>query len=102
VAAVFSFVVVAHALAGAVALVSLWVPLLARKGGDAHRRAGRVYAYAMGAVSLTALVACALRVVEGDPERVRFAALLALVALLAPTVFGSLGIALWSRRYRAR
>lgn len=79
----FSLVVVAHALAGAVALVSLWVPIVARKGGDAHRRAGRVYAYAMGAVSLTALVACTLRVIEGDPERVRFAALLALVALLA-------------------
>ena len=46
---------IVHFLAGAVALVLFWVPALTRKGGVVHRRAGRVYVWAMGVVVTTAL-----------------------------------------------
>ena len=36
-----------HIAAGSLALVSLWVPLVSRKGGSVHRRAGRVFVIAM-------------------------------------------------------
>lgn len=44
-----------HILAGLVAFVALWLPLLARKGGPLHRRAGWVYVAAMIVAALTGL-----------------------------------------------
>jgi uncharacterized membrane protein len=43
-----------HVIAGLVALVSMTIPLVARKGGRVHRMAGWVFVIAMTAVSLTA------------------------------------------------
>ncbi|MBU8898073.1 hypothetical protein DRW03_25710 [Corallococcus sp. H22C18031201] len=45
-----------HIAAGIVGFISLWLPLVARKGGALHRRVGWVYVGAMGVVALTALV----------------------------------------------
>ena len=45
-----------HIAAGAVALAAMWIPIVARKGGLAHRRAGWIFVGAMTVVSLTALV----------------------------------------------
>jgi uncharacterized membrane protein len=50
-----------HIGAGCVALVSMWVPMLARKGGPLHRRAGRVFVGAMALVSATGLVISSYR-----------------------------------------
>lgn len=47
--------VMLHAAAGGVGLVTMLVPLLARKGGPAHRRAGWVFAAAMAIVAVTGL-----------------------------------------------
>lgn len=41
--------------AGVTALVLFWVPALTRKGGRLHRRAGRIYLWAMGIVVATAM-----------------------------------------------
>jgi uncharacterized membrane protein len=49
-----------HIGAGTVALFAGLIPMLGRKGGQAHRRAGRVYVGAMIIVALTALVLTAL------------------------------------------
>ena len=43
----FLGLVIAHAIVGAVALVLFWVPVVARKGGGAHRLWGRRFAIAM-------------------------------------------------------
>jgi len=51
--AAYDALVLVHALAGLVVLLSLPVPLIARKGGKAHRRAGWVFVAAMAAVALT-------------------------------------------------
>ena len=49
----------AHALGGVIALVSMWVPLFSAKGGVVHRKAGRVFVWAMAWVSMSAVVASA-------------------------------------------
>ncbi len=49
-----------HIGAGTVALFAGLVPILGRKGGSTHRRAGRVYVGAMVTVALTALMLTAL------------------------------------------
>jgi len=45
-----------HIAAGSVALASMLIPILTRKGGLVHRRAGWVFVCAMATVSVTALV----------------------------------------------
>jgi hypothetical protein len=72
-------VVAVHAVAGAVALASMVVPLATRKGSPRHRQGGRVYAGAMTVVVLGAWVACGLRLAAG--ERVGQSWFLALLAL---------------------
>ena len=73
----------AHIAAGAVALVSLWIPIVARKGGALHRRVGWVYAYSMGAIAFSAVVLCAERLLYEPPARRSAAVLLAFVALFS-------------------
>jgi hypothetical protein len=77
-----------HFGAGAVALVLFWVPALTRKGGRLHRRAGRVYLWAMGTVVATAVPLSAAFLWRGD--------------WFAGTFLGYLGVitftALWSGR----
>ena len=50
-----------HIAAGTTALVSMWIPMLARKGGRLHRKAGQVFVAAMATVSVTALVLAGAR-----------------------------------------
>jgi uncharacterized membrane protein len=57
-----------HIALGSVALLSMWVPLLSRKGSKLHRRAGWVYVAAMAVVSLTALGMSALWLSSGLPD----------------------------------
>lgn len=45
----------AHVAAGAVSLVSFWIPAFARKGGPLHRKAGRVYVKGMSVVVATSV-----------------------------------------------
>ena len=47
-----------HVTIGALSLVLFWVPVVARKGGALHRRAGTWFSFAMYAVSGTALAMC--------------------------------------------
>ena len=54
-----------HISAGAVALFAGLIPMLGRKGGVWHRRAGRVYVGAMIVVAITALVLTALLPLTG-------------------------------------
>lgn len=72
-----------HVLAGTVSLVSMFGPLVTRKGGKAHRAWGWVFVGAMSVVSATALALAALRVEPGMPAREReVVGVLVLAALL--------------------
>ncbi|MEY2745761.1 MAG: hypothetical protein RL112_803 [Planctomycetota bacterium] len=70
----------AHALGGVIALVSMWVPLFSAKGGVVHRKAGRVFVWAMAWVSVSAVVASALRLTS-EPDKPQGPLFLSLVAL---------------------
>ena len=74
----FPSVLGVHIAAGSIALASMWIPIVARKGGPAHRRAGWVFVVSMVVVAATAVVfslAPALRIaVEGNRAWWRFAA----------------------------
>ncbi len=73
----------AHIGGAAVALFSLFIPWLARKGGPLHRRAGWVYVWAMAELAVTALALCALRLADTEPANDSGAIFLAYVALIA-------------------
>lgn len=72
-----------HIGAGSIALASMLIPLVAQKGGRAHRRAGWVFVSAMGVVSVTALLLSAGRLLfDPRPEARDFALFLLVIALL--------------------
>ncbi len=50
----FDILLVAHILTGAVGLVTVWVPILGRKGGADHTRYGRLFARCLVATGLFA------------------------------------------------
>lgn len=69
----------AHITAGGVALVTLWIPLLAAKGARLHRRAGWIYTWAMAVVALSGAGLAAVAFATGHRPRSAF---LGYVALL--------------------
>ncbi|MFL5308036.1 MAG: hypothetical protein ACJ8F1_22665 [Polyangia bacterium] len=73
----------AHIFGGVVALAALWIPLVTKKGGAVHRRAGWVYACSMWVAALAALVLCAGRLLDDNKANDGSAWLLAFLGLLA-------------------
>jgi uncharacterized membrane protein len=72
-----------HIAGGSAALASMFVPMVTRKGGPAHRRAGWVFVCGMATVSLTAFVLSAARLLTDPTPNGRAAgAFLFFVALL--------------------
>ena len=51
----FDWLIYAHIVTGTVGLLTLWVPILARKGGAAHKRWGRVFVLALKATGAIAI-----------------------------------------------
>jgi hypothetical protein len=51
----FKAFVIAHICTGAVGLAVFWVPVLGRKGGDTHKRLGKVFAYCLLATGVSAI-----------------------------------------------
>ena len=51
----FEILIAAHILTGATGAVAFWVPILGRKGGAAHARWGRVFAFALFATGWLAM-----------------------------------------------
>lgn len=60
----FETLVVAHILSGATGAVAFWVPVIGRKGGEAHRRWGRVFTVAMLVTGTLALCMSALTLLD--------------------------------------
>lgn len=69
-----------HALGGAVALFSMWIPIFSRKGGAAHRKAGSVFVLSMAWVSISAVFVSLLRIVA-EPDKPQGPLFLSLVAI---------------------
>jgi hypothetical protein len=71
----FEPILLLHIAAGSVALASMLVPIVSRKGGSVHRRAGWVFVAAMAVVSSTALVLSASRLLFDPRPQARGAGL---------------------------
>jgi len=82
-ALLFQSVLAVHIAAGAIALSVFWVPLVTRKGGRTHRRAGWVYVVAAATVAVTGFLSCIPLVSSGSPFRWRAGVFLAYVSVLA-------------------
>jgi len=51
----FNVLVVLHIITGTVGLITMWVPVIGRKGGDTHKRWGRIFAHALLATGIIAI-----------------------------------------------
>ena len=93
-----------HIAAGSVALASMFVPLVTRKGGLTHRRAGWVFVAAMATVSATALVLSGYRIFfDPRPEARDFGLFLFFVAVLtASAVSAGVRVLRFKNRTSAR
>lgn len=58
-----------HIGSGILAFITLWLPLVARKGGTLHRRVGFVYVGAMISAALTALFISGWRFLQAPTEQ---------------------------------
>lgn len=52
---IFNIFLVAHVITGATGLVTFWVPVIGRKGGEVHKRWGKVFAYCLLATGTSAI-----------------------------------------------
>lgn len=82
-ALLFQSVLAVHIAAGAVALLVFWVPLVTKKGGRTHRRAGWVYVAAAATLATTGFLLCIPLVSGGSPLRWRAGIFLAYVSVVA-------------------
>lgn len=83
-ALIFRIVLGIHIIAGATALLVFWVPLVTRKGGRTHRRAGWVYVIAAAIVALTGMASAGrLTVDESRPYAWRAGLFLVYVGFFA-------------------
>jgi uncharacterized membrane protein len=72
-----------HIAGGATALTSMFIPMVAKKGGTVHRRAGWVFVSGMTVVSVTALILAGARfVTDPTPQGRSGGAFLFYVAIL--------------------
>jgi len=86
----FEPVLFVHIAAGSVALASMWVPMVARKGGVLHRRAGWVFVAAMATVAISAVILAGGRLfLDPRPAAKAAGVFLLYIALLTSTAVSS-------------
>jgi len=51
----FNVLVILHIITGTIGLVTMWVPIIGRKGGDTHKRWGKIFAHALLATGIIAI-----------------------------------------------
>jgi uncharacterized membrane protein len=72
-----------HIAAGITALVSMWIPMFAKKGAQLHKRVGMVFVGAMATVSVTSLMLAGARFLfDPRPEAQRAGLFLLYVSIL--------------------
>ena len=79
----YRFALALHVLGGTLALLSFWLPLVARKGGALHRRTGWPYVGAMALLAVTGLYISGWRALWGLPAQRPFNVFLVFVGLLS-------------------
>jgi hypothetical protein len=56
----YRFILIVHIVAGLAGLAAFWTPVIVRKGGTLHRRAGRLFVQATSIIAATGLAMAAL------------------------------------------
>jgi uncharacterized membrane protein len=98
----FATLLTVHMTAAAVACVSMLVPVIARKGGSVHRRAGWIYVWSMAAVAVTALLLCARLMTQTDGAlRMKGYFLIYIAVLVLCGVFAGMRVLRAKHRTRA-
>jgi uncharacterized membrane protein len=82
-ATLYDIVLPIHIVAGAVALLVFWLPLVTKKGGKTHRRAGWVYVVAAAVIAVTGIVVCGKLLGDPSPQRQRAGIFLLYVGVIA-------------------
>jgi hypothetical protein len=88
-----------HIAGGATALSVFWLPLVAKKGGKVHRRAGWVYVVAMALVAVTGAVLAIRYLLDDDPNNDTGGLFLLYVGLLSATS-ASMGMRVLGQKHR--
>lgn len=87
-----------HIAAGSIALASMWIPLVSKKGGRAHRRAGWVFVTGMTVVSITALLLSGARFLFDSSSEARAAGMF----LFYVAIISAAGVSAGVRVLRAK
>lgn len=86
----FKPILFVHIAAGSIALASMWIPLIARKGAALHRRVGWVFVAAMAIVAVTAVVLAGGRLfLDSRPQARQFGVFLLYIAVLTAAAVSS-------------
>lgn len=75
-----------HIIAGFLALLVFWIPIVTKKGGKTHNRVGWLYVYAMTIVSISALHMGIYRIFldpASDQDRIAFSWFLIFISILS-------------------
>ena len=83
---IFSFSRLIHIIAGFVALLVFWIPIVTRKGRKLHRTSGWIFVSSMATVSVTALYMGIYRIawaVSSEPGATSFAWFLIFISILS-------------------
>ncbi|RFU61822.1 DUF2306 domain-containing protein [Peribacillus glennii] len=84
--AVFSLFRIIHIIAGFLALIIFWIPMVTKKGGKIHNRVGWIYVYSMSIVAASAFYMGVYRVffdTNADNERISFSWFLIFISILS-------------------
>ncbi|MEM7575325.1 MAG: hypothetical protein AAF433_20625 [Bacteroidota bacterium] len=76
---IFDGLLAIHVACGFLSIASFWVPMLAKKGGQLHRQAGKAYVLFMWVVVVTAALLSSIRVSQGHYVIAAFLGYLSLI-----------------------
>ncbi len=75
----FKTILTIHIAAGTISLITFWIPVFTKKGGNLHVKIGKIYVLMMWVVVISAAILCALRTIQGHYLIASFLGFLALI-----------------------
>lgn len=84
----FSIARFAHIIAGFVSLITLWLPIITKKGGKRHKQSGWVFVISMAIVSISAFYMGMYRIgwdAGPDDDPIPFSSFLIFISILSAT-----------------
>lgn len=76
---IFKILLTIHVSFGCISLITFWIPIFTKKGGNLHIKVGKIYIFAMWIVVISAAILCMIRVSQGSYLSASFLGFLALL-----------------------